>query len=131
MGEKVPVDDIGVADDQITVEVGDGLTWVEVTDFETSPQNAVARGQSVTAIVFPRTSVFGYRKMRVTTRWGAPRIPSAVEQASLLQATRLYRRKDSPEGVAGSADWGLIRVPNLDPDVKALLRDYHTEALMA
>jgi hypothetical protein len=33
-------------------------------------------------------------------------------------------RKDSPEGVLGSADFGLLRVTNRDPDVRALIEPY-------
>jgi hypothetical protein len=51
-------------------------------------------------------------------------VPDEVVQATLLQAGRLYRRKDSPEGVTGSADWGMVRLPRLDPDVMALIEPY-------
>jgi hypothetical protein len=44
-------------------------------------------------------------------------------QATLIQAARLYRRKDSPEGVTGSAEWGVVRLPRIDPDVSALIKD--------
>lgn len=121
--ERLPVDDIG-STTGLVVEVGDGTTYTTVTAYETWPDNALARNEAITAIVIPATSsvtLQTQRKMRITARWGWPEVPAAVEQATLLQATRLYRRPSSPEGVAGSADWGLIRIPNLDPDVKALL----------
>jgi hypothetical protein len=119
-GDRLPVDDIGSLSGLI-VEYGDGTTWTTLTGYETFPDNALARHSAITAIVSPTVLLSVQRKVRVTARWGWPEVPSAVEQATLLQATRLYRRKDSPEGVAGGADWGLVRVPNLDPDVKALL----------
>ncbi len=120
MGDRVNVDDIGTASG-LVVEVGDGTTFTAITDVETHPDNALARGDAITAIIATRTRLAGYRKMRVTACWGWPDVPTAVDQATLLQASRLYWRKDSPGGVAGSAEWGMVRVPNLDPDVKALL----------
>lgn len=45
----------------------------------------------------------------------------------LLQMSRLYRRKDSPEGIVGSNDFGSIRVTRFDPDIEAMaapLRDW-------
>jgi hypothetical protein len=118
--QRVAVDDIGSLTD-LVVEVGDGTTWSTVTTYETYPDNASAKRSAITALVTTGTQWSASRRLRVTARWGWPTVPTAVYEATLLQAMRLFRRKDSPEGVAGSADWGLVRVPNLDPDVKALL----------
>lgn len=122
-GYRLPVDDIGHA--TITAEVGDGTTWTAVA-VETYPENALAKGKAITGLV-SQTDWAGHRLARITTRWGWPTEPAAVVRATQLQASRLYRRKDSPEGVAGSSEWGLVRVPNLDPDVKALLAPYVTQ----
>jgi hypothetical protein len=121
LGERRRVDDIGSLTDLAVELTTDGVTFTTLTGYETYPDNALARGNAIEAILSPSTSLRSYRRLRVTARWGWPAVPAAVHQATLLQAARLYRRKDSPEGVSGSADWGLVRVPNLDPDVKALL----------
>lgn len=120
-GYRLPVDDIGHA--AITAEVGDGTTWTELTDVETYPENALAKGKAITGLV-SQTDWANYRLARITARWGWPGEPSAVVEATQLQANRLYKRPGSPEGVAGSAEWGLVRIPNLDPDVKALLAPF-------
>lgn len=60
----------------------------------------------------------------ITARWGWPVIPDAIVRASTILAARLYRRKDSPEGVLGSAEWGLVRVGRVDPDVAGLIAPY-------
>lgn len=57
----------------------------------------------------------------VTAYWGWPEVPEDIVMACQIQAHRFYGRRGSPEGVAGSAEWGLTRIPNLDPDVKAIL----------
>ena len=48
-------------------------------------------------------------------------MPAQVAQATLIQAARLYKRRESPEGVLGNAEWGSIRLSRVDPDVAALL----------
>lgn len=60
----------------------------------------------------------------ITARWGWPAVPDAIKQATLLQAARLFKRKDSPEGMTGSAEWGAVRVSRVDPDVQALIEPY-------
>lgn len=66
----------------------------------------------------------GYRKVRVTGKWGWPAIPDEIVQACLILAGRWYRRKDSQEGVLGTIDGGMIRVGVHDPDVKMLLKEF-------
>lgn len=44
-----------------------------------------------------------------------------VTEAILLMASRLNARRNSPEGVAGWGDLGVIRVLARDPDIEALL----------
>jgi len=44
-----------------------------------------------------------------------------VYQAVLMQSARLYKRRSSPEGVAGFGDLGIVRVTTFDPDIEAML----------
>jgi hypothetical protein len=39
----------------------------------------------------------------------------------VLLASRLYKRRNSPEGVAGWGDLGVIRIVASDPDIARLL----------
>ncbi len=66
----------------------------------------------------------GGPRARVTARWGWPVMPDEITEATLIQAARLYRRKDSPEGVTGSAEWGVVRLSRRDPDVWALIEHF-------
>jgi hypothetical protein len=47
-----------------------------------------------------------------------------VVQAVLLLGSRLYKRRLSPEGVAGWDDMGPVRVLNRDPDVDRLIEQH-------
>lgn len=44
--------------------------------------------------------------------------PQVVTNAALLQASRLVKRRASPEGVAGMGDFGPVRVSVMDPDIE-------------
>ena len=44
-----------------------------------------------------------------------------VQQAELLLAARLYKRRQSPEGVAGMNEFGVVRISREDWDIKNLL----------
>lgn len=127
-GERLLVDDIGSTSGLVVETSTDGTTWstVAASEYETAPDNALADGYPVTSIRRLMASwTAGNRRgrIRVTARWGWPSVPSVVAEATLLQATRLYMRKDSPEGIAGGEAWGGIRVARVDPDVAALLAD--------
>ncbi|OPC81813.1 hypothetical protein B4N89_13485 [Embleya scabrispora] len=122
-GEHLLVDDIGSLDG-LVVELGGPGSWTTTTNYETTPDNALTDLEPITALS-RRTGEwdagYGLSRVRVTARWGWPAIPDDVVQATQIQALRLYRRKDSPEGVLGSADWGVMRLGRVDPDVAGLL----------
>lgn len=51
-------------------------------------------------------------------RWGH----ADVQEAILLLASRLYKRRQSPEGIAGFASEGfVVRITRVDPDVMLLI----------
>lgn len=107
-------------------------TWTLNTDFYLEPLNGLINGRSrpYNRIVPTNGRVFPYCSTRpsvqVTAAWGWAAIPAEVTQAALMIAARLFRRKDSVEGVLGGFDdFGIRRVSRYeDPDVQMLLRDY-------
>lgn len=122
-GDLIYVDDISTETGLIVeTRTGSGasVSWTAVTDYLTEPDNALAKGEAITSLRRDRRC-WATDQLRVTAKWGWPAIPDVVVQATLLQAGRLYKRKDSPEGVSGSAEWGVMRVSRIDPDVQALL----------
>jgi hypothetical protein len=62
-------------------------------------------------------------RVQVTATWGWNTVPPAVSQASLLLCTDLFKSKDAPWGVAGTAETGLMRVQS-NPWSVELLHDY-------
>lgn len=122
-GARLLIDDAGA--EPTLVETGSGGSFTAFTDYETGPDNALVRGRAITSLLSPSSSWgYGTARVRVTARWGWPAVPEEIEQATLIQAARLYRRKDSPEGVTGSAEWGVVRLSRRDPDVWALIEHF-------
>lgn len=89
------------------------------------------RIRAVYGLAFPSCS--GLRaSVRVTANWGWATVPDAVFQAALIKAARIFKRKDSPEGVLGGfTDLGAVRVSlQDDPDVQLLLAPYRRAEVM-
>lgn len=61
--------------------------------------------------------------------WGWASVPASITEACIIQACRLFKRADSPLGVAGFSDVGVVRVTSkyLDGDVAQLLQRYRLE----
>jgi len=122
-GDLLLVDDIGdVA--ALVVETGSTGSWSTVTGYETQPDNALADGRPVTGLLRRGTWGVSTSRVRITARWGWPAVPDEITEASLIQATRLYKRKDSPEGIIGSAEWGVRNLSRRDPDVWNLIEPF-------
>lgn len=87
------------------------------------PEDAIVDGWPYDAIRLPWGATFGsYGTLDITANWGWPSVPADITLATQMQAHRYYNRKGSPEGVAGSAEWGITRIPPLDPDVLSILK---------
>ncbi|HEY5833593.1 phage gp6-like head-tail connector protein [Streptomyces sp.] len=122
-GDLFLTDDIG-STTGLLVETGGGASWSTVTGYETSPDNALADGQPITGLLrVLGTWGTATTRVRVTARWGWPAVPDDITEAALIQAGRLYKRKDSPEGLMGG-DWGAIRLSRRDPDVWTLIEPF-------
>ncbi|WP_234431794.1 phage head-tail connector protein [Streptomyces sp. NRRL S-241] len=122
-GTVLLVDDIG-STSGLVVETGSPAAWSALTGWETLPDNALTDGRPVTALLRAGSWGSGTSRVRITARFGWPAVPDEIVQATLLQANRLYKRKDSPEGVTGSAEWGVVRLSRRDPDVWNLIEPY-------
>jgi hypothetical protein len=128
------VDDISSSTIVLQTSSGaDGIfdtTW-DIDDYQLEPLNGELDG-----IAWPYTSIRaigdylwpisgGEALVKVTGVFGWPSVPIAIKQATIIQASRIFKRLDSPLGVAGFGDLGAIRVTrDLDPDVAQLVMPY-------
>jgi hypothetical protein len=131
---NVEVDDL--ANGTVTVTTAqdaDGVfdTVWKTSDYQLEPLNGVLDGmawpytniRAVGDYLWPITG--GEALIKIQGTFGWPYIPIAIKQACIIQASRIFKRLDSPLGVAGFGDLGAIRVSSqLDPDVAQLVMPY-------
>jgi hypothetical protein len=132
---SVSIDDVSTLS-AFVVKVDDGFdyatTLVLDVDFRVEPLNNLSKGLPFYRLVslsgiFPRSTV--RPGVQVTARWGFPTVPSAITEATLLMAGRLFKRGDSLLGVAGFSDMGVITVRGVDPDVDHLIQPFRRMAV--
>lgn len=110
------------------------VVW-SVSDYLLEPRNGIVGGvvspftqlRAVGDLLFPTWTIanaVGAQTVKVTGVWGWASVPSQVKQACILLAMRHFKRYDSPLGVAGFGDLGVIRVGRVDPDVESLLQPF-------
>lgn len=102
-----------------------------VSDYQLNPENTVANGayQPATSLTAIQNYVFpiwnDINLVRVTGTFGWPSVPDPIKFACIIQASRLYKRLESPLGVAGVSDIGIMRVgSSVDGDVAQLCNPY-------
>ena len=117
------------------------LTW-KVSDYQLEPLNGNLDGltwsydkiRAVGDYLFPTVNAnYGEQALvQVTAIFGWPAVPEPVTQATIIQASRIFKRYDSPLGVAGFGDLGAIRVSRfLDPDMAQLVEPYRRMRIFA
>lgn len=62
-------------------------------------------------------------RVQIIGTWGWPAVPPPVAQATLVLASQFFKEKDAPLGVAGTSDFGIIRIQS-NPWVVELLRPF-------
>jgi hypothetical protein len=130
----VYIDDVqSVSEVASTDEVGGTYTTWTANDYQLEPLNGFSGGmtQPYTSIRAVNQYVWPFLAdralVKITGVWGWASVPIAVKQATILQAARIFKRNDSPLGVAGFGDMGVVRVgARLDPDVQHLVDPYRS-----
>jgi hypothetical protein len=134
----VDIDDLQTLTTLKTDSNGDGtfdVTWAG-TDYQLNPLNGIsggirspytqikAVGQYLFPIYEPRNVNANEASVQITGVWGFSTIPTAVKQATIILSMRQFKRYDSPTGVMGFGDLGVMRVGAVDPDIQALLMPF-------
>ena len=129
-GRRVHIDD---AAEVVSVSVAGSMLSGDAVNLY--PLNGVYRGQSgwpyrrvvsVVGDVFP----IGSASVTVTAVWGWPDVPAVVREATLIVAEETWKLRDTPFGIAGSAEFGQMRVPRFHPRVIAMLSQYRRDTVM-
>jgi hypothetical protein len=112
----VKVDDFWTTTN-LVVESGTGYGTVwSASDYDLHPLNGVVDGVPGWPYYKIKVSDSGSlrfvrgQKIRVTAQWGWAAVPAPVTQAAKIMAAATFQIKDAPFGVAGSDQWGSIRV---------------------
>jgi hypothetical protein len=122
-------DDIVSLTTLATDEDGDGVcerTW-ETTDYFLEPANALLDGEPYTRIRIATNGRYsfpvGTSRLKLTGKFGWAAVPAKVKQATFIQGSRFYERRNSPFGVIATTETMVATVKDdLDPDVQILLR---------
>jgi len=100
-------------------------------DYQLEPLNSISEGLSwpftrIRAVDDFDWSVFGDEATaKITGVWGWPAVPASISQAAVIQGSRIFTRLQSPLGIAGFGDMGVVRVSRqLDPDVAQLVEPF-------
>lgn len=125
--------------DDLMTEVGllvnfdsldDGTYSASVDEFQLKPVNAQPNSRPWTKVIVHPTSTTQPTTLEdgveVIARYGWTTVPTPIKQATLLQASRILARRDSPYGIAGSPEMGseLRLLAKLDPDVAVTVAPY-------
>lgn len=111
-----------------------GTVW-STTDYMVEPINNPIKGWPYSRVLAIGSYIFPYQlpqSVRIKGVWGFSAVPSEVNMAALIQSSRLFGRRQSPFGIAGSPDLGTIRLfSRLDADVEVLLRPFRKNGGLA
>jgi hypothetical protein len=121
------IDDLFIVNQTLaSVTVSDTLSTSTWTPTAAWPFNAAANGLPYGKLVFTAGTFLplGAGQLKVTAKWDWPALPNTVINAALLQASRIFKRKDAPFGIAGDPTiGGAMRIlPYLDPDVAVMVQ---------
>lgn len=141
---ELPVDDV-VTITALNVDYdGDGIyetAWTAGTDYQLQigdaefNQNVTGEARPYTLIRSINASgggkffpfIWPYSKwdrVQIIGTWGWPAVPFGVKQAAVQVASEFFKLKDSPFGLMGTSEFGVIRVPRVNPYIMKLLTPY-------
>lgn len=138
----VIVDDFHTTTDLvIALDTGDDATYettYTTADYQLEPLNGIVDGESgwpywrirVTRTATPIPCYAGGRApIQATAQWGWTAVPASIKEACLAVAEETFKLKDAPFGVAGIAEWGVMRV-KANPLAMAMIAPYRRDPVL-
>jgi hypothetical protein len=128
---RMMIDDCVALTEVATDADGDRVyeaTWT-ATDYDLLPENAATDSLPYTTLQIAPQGDYRFpvgltKGVKLTGTWGWPAVPVEIKRACVLRAAWLFKRKDSPLGMAGNNDMGLVRVGRWDSDFEKLVETY-------
>ena len=142
-GDEVSVDDIS-STSGLVVKVDTAMDGTFTTTISAGYQLEPLNGRR-NGIAWPYTEIclvnnatawfpiYGEQALvQITAKWGWPGIPAPIRDACIIQAAAVLKGPESPFGVAGLGDMGIMRVKTgLHPQAEMLVADYRRLAVVA
>jgi hypothetical protein len=105
------------------------------SDYLVEPINNPIKSFPYNRVLAIGSYIFPYQlpqSVRIKGVWGFTAVPDQINMATLIQSSRLFGRRQSPFGIAGSPDLGTVRLfSRLDADVEVLLRPFRKNGGLA
>ena len=126
------IDDLASVTTIKTSSGADGVfdvTWTS-SDYQLMPLNGVAGGMTVPYDLIYAVGDYTFPQsgqeatVQVDGTFGFASVPTAIKQATVLLSARIFKRNDSPGGVMGFGDLGVVRVSRMDPDIDRMIQPY-------
>jgi hypothetical protein len=126
--ESLLIDDCVALTEVATDEDGDRTyetVWA-AGDYDLTPYNAAGKDRPYTKIAVTPLGDYYFpagvaKGVKLTGTWGWPKVPEQISGAVLMRAARLFKRRETPTGLSGNADLGIIRVNRFDGDYDELV----------
>ena len=105
-------------------------SWPTVSDVKQYLRLASGATPDDALVADQLNAAIGWVANRIDPRWlpGSPAylgtLPDPVFTATVMEAGRLYRRRDSVDGTVGWGDMGVVRVGPKDPDIETMLAPF-------
>ena len=129
------VDDLLSVSSLQTDEDGDRTyerTWA-TTDYDLEPFNKTPKTKIRTTPQGSYTFPPDTKAVKITGTWGyctAATVPPDVAEATMILAVRLFKRKDAPFGIFGTAEIGVARMLATDPDMRMMLEPFRRQEIL-
>ena len=123
---KLDTNDDGSYDTTLTINTDFYVTPANAED-ESLPYDCIKILDTRSSERFDTTIV---NNVQVTAKYGFASVPKDIETACLIQALRLFKRKDTPFNTYGSDSTGVSELfSKVDPDALQLIKGYKKTTL--